>query len=367
MLYTAGPPFLGLVGIEWRRVLFLLLLSIMIIIKYPFGNKSPQHTVSLFDVVLIVCSILSIGYCIIEFNDIIYRASFPVPLDIIMGTIVIIICLEISRRVLGIILPIIGILMIMYAILGDSSIIPFTFRSPGFSWTYFVSYSFGLEGIFGFIIGLIVQYIALFVLFGSLLAAMGAGSFFIDLPYALTCGMVGGPAKTVVLASCLFGSISSSATANTAATGIFTIPLMIKFGYPKEVAGAIEPAASTGGMFMPPVMGAGVFIMAEMLGVSYASIVKIALIPALIYFFSVFMIVHYYALSNPTISVVPKEERLNVWNTFKQGFYYLIPVILLLYWLLTYMSPSLAIYLTLISILLITLIADLIKKKINPL
>ncbi len=365
-LYSAGPPFLGLIEIQYKRGLFILLISIMILIKYPAGSKSPQHTFSGVDAILIVCTIVSFGYWMLEFNNLLDRTGFPTTADVIMATVAIIVCIEVSRRVLGVFIPILVVVMILYATLGGSDLLPDAIKSPGFSWSYFAAYSYNLEGIFGFILAVIVDYIVLFVIFGGLLKALGADSFFIDFPYALTAGMVGGPAKTAVVASCFMGSISGSATANTAATGAFTIPLMIKAGYPKEIAGAVEPAASTGGMFMPPVMGAGAFIMADMLNISYADIVKIAFIPALIYFFSVFMICHFYACANPGIRVIPKEDRLNVWETFRKGFYYLIPIILLVILLVSYVPPMRAVYWSIICVILIALFVEILRKKERP-
>jgi TRAP transporter 4TM/12TM fusion protein len=365
-LYTAGPPFLGIVEIEWKRGLFLALISIMILMKYPGGSKAPQHTISRVDGIIIACAIVSFGYWILAFRSLIDRVGFPTTADIVLATVAIIICLEITRRVLGIIIPIIVLALVGYATLGDTTLLPSALRSPGFAWSYFAAYSYGLEGMFGFILAVIVDYIVLFVVFGGLLKALGAEVFFIDLPYALTAGLVGGPAKTAVVASCLFGSISGSATANTAATGAFTIPLMKKAGYPKEIAGAIEPAASTGGMFMPPVMGAGAFIMAEMLHVSYGYIVTIGFVPALIYFFSVFMFCHFYAIANPNIRVVPKEERPGVWETFRKGFYYLIPILLLVYLLVTFVTPMRAVYWSIVSILVIAFIVEIVRKGERP-
>src|SRR3546814_777289 len=137
--------------------------------------------------------------------------------------------------------------------------------------------------MFGLVLNVTATYVVLFVVFGALMNRFGAGDFFVRLPFALTAGLRGGPAKAAVLGSGMMGMISGSATANTVATGTFTIPLMIKAGYKRHVAGAIEPAASTGGMFMPPIMGAGVFIMAEMIRVPYTEIMVVALVPALLY------------------------------------------------------------------------------------
>ena len=151
------------------------------------------------------------------------------------------------------------------------------------------------DGVFGIMANVLATYVLLFVLFGAFLEKCGAQRFFIDFPLAAVGHKTGGPAKVSVIASGLFGSISGSAIANTVSTGAFTIPMMKKAGFKPHIAGGIEPAASIGGMFMPPIMGAGGLIMAELIGVPYSKIMLVALFPALMYFFSVFMMVHYYA------------------------------------------------------------------------
>lgn len=360
-LYTAGPSFLGRIPVQWVRGSFMLLMAVMIFMKFPASNKAPKNTVSWVDLTMIVLSIITFGYWILQFKSIISRPGMMTDMEMVLASLAVIISLEISRRVLGLIFPLVAVLIITYSMLGDSVLLPEIMRSPGFTWAYIVTYCYTLDGIFGFILNTIANFVVLFVIFGGLMSSLGAGDFFINFPYALTCGLRGGPAKTAVLASALMGSISGSATANTAATGAFTIPLMIKTGYPKEVAGAVEPSASTGGMFMPPVMGAGAFIMAELLGVPYTVIVKAAIAPAIIYFFSVYMIVHFYAGAK-NIPPIPKEERPDAWAIFKDGFYYFIPLILLIYLLMTYMSAGRAVYWTILSMLVITLIVRLIRK-----
>ena len=311
-LYNAGPSFLGSVPDGIKRGIFMLLLCAMIILKYPLTPRYKK--VNIIDIIFILLTVFVFGYWVIEFNNLMQRLGSPTKLDLLAGAIAIIISFEVARRVLGIILPIIGSIFIFYAVIGDMLGVSIL-STASFPWSRIVSDIYSLNGIFGMVLDVTMNFIALFVIFGSLMQAFGADAFFIEFPYALTCGMTGGPAKTAVVASCLFGSISGSATANTAATGAFTIPLMIRTGYPREIAGAIEPAASTGGMFMPPVMGAATFIMAEMLRVPYSTIVKVCIVPAIIYFFSVYMAAHYQALATK-VPVIPKDERPNPIKVF---------------------------------------------------
>lgn len=360
-LYTAGPAFLIRVPIQYQRGIYILLMAIMVFIKYPAFGRSPQTRISAVDYLWIVASIVAFGYYVTHFNELISRVGNLYEYEYYIAVLAVIICLEISRRILGPLFPGIAVIVILYSIFGNAEWLPAVIRVKGFSWHYICAYCYSLEGIFGNILYTIATFVTLFVIFGGLMERLGASEFFIGLPYALTCGMVGGPGKTAVLASCLFGSISGSATANTAATGAFTIPLMKKAGYKPEVAGAIEPAASTGGMFMPPVMGAGAFIMADMLGVSYSNIIKIAFAPAIIYFFSVYMIVHYYARAK-NVPIIPKEQRPNAWKIFKDGFYYIIPLVMLIVLLIDGMSAQRAIYWTIISMIFIVLVARLIKR-----
>ena len=186
-LYTAGPPFLGVVEIEWKRGLFLALISIMIVMKYPGGSRSPQHTISLADGIIIAGAIVSFGYWILAFRAMVDRVGFPTTADIVLATVAIIVCLEVTRRVLGIIIPIIVLALVGYAIFGSTTLLPSVLRSPGFDWSYFAAYSYGLEGMFGFILAVIVDYIVLFVVFGGLFAMyLGTWGWQIGPPFSCT-------------------------------------------------------------------------------------------------------------------------------------------------------------------------------------
>jgi TRAP transporter 4TM/12TM fusion protein len=188
----------------------------------------------------------------------------------------------------------------------------------------------------------------LFIIMGALFEQFGAGRFFIDLPVALMARFRGGPAKAAVVASGMFGMITGSAVANTVATGTFTIPLMKDTGYRPEVAGAVEAASSTGGMFMPPVMGAGAFLMAEMLQVPYVYIVKIALVPALLYFFAVLMMVHFEA-GRTGLGALPVSQRPAIMRVLFGGWYYLLPLVVLFVTLFEGYTPSFAAFWAIVS------------------
>lgn len=334
------------------RGLFIMFVSCMIFMRYPATAKSPLHRPSAVDFVLILLSIAAFGNFILDYEQMAWRAGAPTTRDLLFGVIAIGLVLEGCRRAMSVILPLLALMLLLYAYFGPW--LPGElFSHQGFSADHIVADVYAsMNGIFGFVAYVFIAFVMLFVIMGGIFEKFGAGSFFIDLPVALLGRLRGGPAKAAVVASGLFGMISGSATANVVATGTFTIPLMKKTGYRPAVAGAIESAASTGGMFMPPVMGAGAFLMAEMLRISYAEVAKIALVPALLYFFAVFVMVHMEALRTG-IGSIPKEDRVSAWTVFKKGWYHMVPILVLFYVLFTGSSASLAAYSAIVSFLAI--------------
>jgi TRAP transporter 4TM/12TM fusion protein len=195
------------------------------------------------------------------------------------------------------------------------------------------------NGVFGVMANVLATYVILFIFFGAFLHKSGAGKFFIDLPMALAGKTTGGPAKVAVIASGLFGSVSGSAIANTVSTGAFTIPLMKRAGFKPHVAGAIEPSASIGGMFMPPIMGAGGFLMAELTETPYASIMMIAVFPALLYFFSVFCMIHFEAKKHNIKGLT--EDNLEHWTVvLKREWYFSLPLVIITVLMVMGRSPG---------------------------
>ncbi|MCP8615917.1 TRAP transporter permease [Salirhabdus salicampi] len=359
-LYLAGPPFLGNPGTGLRRGLFMLLVLTMVFMLYPATKKSIKQRPTLWDGFLIILTFVSFGYWIIYYNDLVMRTGVATTSDSIMGALAIILSFEATRRVMGWLLPILAAVFLLYGNLGQK--MPHLLSHSGYSWERLAAEMFTQNAIFGIVLETTASYVVLFVVFGALLNNLGAGEFFVRFPYALTAGFRGGPAKSAVVASGMLGMISGSATANTVASGTFTIPLMKKAGYRAHVAGAIEPSASTGGMFMPPIMGAAVFIMAEMISVPYVEIMIASIVPAILYFFSVAMMAHFEALRED-IKVVPKSERDNPWKLLKEGWYYLTPIFLVIYLMLTGMTPARSVFWTIIVLMVIAIIARLIQKE----
>ncbi|MCA9842950.1 MAG: TRAP transporter large permease subunit, partial [Cyanobacteria bacterium HKST-UBA03] len=294
-IYTAGTlP----APVQWQRGLYVLLTFVLIFLLYPTipgatrlgrylrrtatdgqlerGGLQPGLRLLLgngripgiVDLILIALTLWVVGYYIAEFEALQKRAGAYNEMDFLIGVVGLLLSLEVSRRVLGWSMTIIGIVFVLYLrfgyVLYDWPVLEaFAHRGRAFDRVATILY-FDQEGVFGVMANVLVTYVILFIFFGAFLRKSGASRFFIDLPLALAGRTVGGPAKVSVIASALFGSISGSAIANTVSTGAFTIPLMKRAGFKPHVAGAIEPAASIGGMFMPPVMGAGAFLMAEL-------------------------------------------------------------------------------------------------------
>ncbi len=228
----------------------------------------------------------TVVYWISQFEALNYRAGAENQVDMLVSIIGLLLSLEICRRVLGWSITLIGIGMIAFALLGPY--LPELFAHRGFRFERLATSLFlTTNGVFGVMASVLATYVILFIFFGAFLQKSGAGKFFIDLPLALTGRSTGGPAKVAVVSSALFGSVSGSAIANTVSSGAFTIPMMKRAGFKPHVAGAIEPAASIGGMFLPPIMGAGGFLMAELTGMPYSQIMLLSVGPALLYFLSV--------------------------------------------------------------------------------
>ncbi|MBE9591846.1 MAG: TRAP transporter permease, partial [Proteobacteria bacterium] len=214
------------------------------------------------------------------------------------------------------------------------------------------------EGIYGLPLGVAATFVFIFVLFGSFLQKTGGGDFFINMAYALTGRMTGGPAKTAVLASGFMGSVSGSAIGNVVTTGSFTIPMMKKLGYKPHIAGAVEAAASTGGQLMPPIMGAGAFLMAEFTNTSYLYIIKVALIPAIMYYVTVLFFVHFEAKKMGFLGL-PGDQLPRIGETIKNGLHFLIPLGILIYVLVRNFSPMMAGFIAVVA----TFLAAMLRKR----
>jgi len=228
------------------------------------------------------------------FHDLQFRVGNPDPADWVMGTLMILVVLEATRRSVGPALSIIAVVLMIYALLGPS--LPGILAHPGNSWKSVVNHLYlTVNDVYGIALGVVATYIFHYVLFGVLATRVGLGRFFIDIATAIAGRFAGGPAKVSIFASGLFGMISGSSIANTVTVGSLTIPMMIRIGYPRHFAGAVESTAATGGQITPPIMGAAAFLMVEYLSIPYQTIIFAAVVPAFMHFFGVFCQVHFEA------------------------------------------------------------------------
>lgn len=275
-----------------------LCLAIAITILYkPLANKYKMKWLWSIDFALLIGLFVTVYYFITNNERLAYRIMMVDPMtsmDLFVAFFMLIAILEIVRRTIGMNLFIFIAIFIVYAFLGQHLTGPLSYS--GMSWQQFGEMlTLSPDGIFGTPLATSLNVLFYFLLFGAFFATCGGGQVLIDMGMKLSDKTVGGPAKAAVVSSGLMGMISGSAVANVTTTGVMTIPLMKKAGYSKEQSGAIEAVASTGGQIMPPIMGVGAFIMAEMIGISYVSVATSAIIPALAYFGSVFIVVHFLA------------------------------------------------------------------------
>ena len=334
------------VATQYHRSVYVLITYVLVFLIY----KSSNIWLRLLDYILMMAAAIPVMYYMFFFVDINNRAGIETLLDQWIAFIGIIMGIEVARRVIGGVFVIIGVVMMLYGVYGEYIPGLFAHSGGGLLDTISTTIFFTNDGVFGIMANVLATYVLLFVLFGAFLEKSGAQKFFIELPLALVGHKTGGPAKVAVVASAIFGSISGSAIANTASTGAFTIPLMKKAGFKPHVAGAVEPAASIGGMFMPPIMGAGGFIMAELTGISYNIIMLIAIFPALMYFFSVFVMVHYEAKKEGIVGEKSKEDAKKI---FLSGWFYFVPLIIITILMIAGYSPAYAAVAGIISCILI--------------
>ncbi len=346
LLFYSYAAVISPAATQYHRGIYVIITYVLVFLLY----KSKSTIGRVIDYVLILLSISSISYWIFNFEVINYRTGAETPLDMTIAVVGVLLGIELARRVVGNIFVVIGVLMLGYGVYGDS--MPDLISHAGDTFPALcTSIFYKSDGIFGIMANVLATYILLFVLFGSFLEKCGAQKFFIDFPLAAVGHKIGGPAKVAVIASGLFGSISGSAIANTVSTGAFTIPMMKKAGFKPHIAGGIEPAASIGGMFMPPIMGAGGFIMAELTGLPYSRIMLVALFPAIMYFFSVFVMVHYEAKKN---NILGEKSEHSAWTIFKSEWYYTIPLIVITIFMLLGYSPGYSAILGLVSCIIIS-------------
>ncbi|MBW2147498.1 MAG: TRAP transporter permease [Deltaproteobacteria bacterium] len=343
---------LGIMQMMYFRSFHVMFACVLIFLLYPISRKSSRSSVPWYDYLFAALTIAGGTYIIVEFESMVARLGIQTTRDVVFAIITISLVLEATRRTVGNALPILCLVFIAYAMFGHY--LPDAIAHRGFSIQRITSQLYStMEGIYGMTTKAMAVYVFLFIVFGAFLDASGAGNYFNDLAYSLTGSWRGGPAQTAVVASTLMGSVSGAAVANVVATGSFTIPLMKKVGYRPHEAGAIEAAASTGGQFMPPVMGSGIFIMSEWTGIPYFEIVKLAFLPALLYFFSVGVYVYIQA-NKMGLQPIPRSDLPPIGKTLLKGIHYMVPLIILVVVLLIGRTPTFAAVIGILSVIVIS-------------
>ncbi len=310
-----------------------------------------------FDLALLVLTLLSLGHIFLNYDYIVTRYPYVdslTPWDFVMGIVLTLILLEASRRLIGWALPVTAVVFLLYALFGQN--LPGLIRHTGFSVETIIDQLYlTTEGIFGIPLGVSATYVILFIIFGAFLEESRTGQFFMDFANSVVGGAKGGPGKISCISSALFGTISGSAVANVMVDGWLTIPLMKRTGFKKDFAAAVEATASTGGQIMPPVMGAAAFVMAEYTGIPYIQICIHAAIPALLYYFALFMAIHFEA-SRTGLLGVPKEERPRFQSVVLARGHLFFPLVVIVYFMIAGYTPMYACLYATLSVILIALL-----------
>ena len=357
-LYNAATFDLDIFQIQIVHLAFAL--TIVFLAK-PLKKRHPL--ISFFDYFLTVLSVCSGIYFYSQYGRIIERMRFSDPVfisDILMGTILIILLLEAGRRILGMALSLLGLLSILYAFFGF--LLPGLLAHQSIDINNFIEFMvLTEEGIFGVPLRVSATFVFLFILFGAFLKYGRLGEIYNDLALSIAGGLRGGPAKVAVISSGLFGTISGSATANVSTSGTFTIPMMVNNGYNPRSAGAIEALASTGSQLVPPIMGAAAFIMAELTGISYWHIATAAIIPSILYYFAVYLAIHYEAID---MGLKPYQgQKTKLFDFIVKKTYMFIPIFVIIYFLATGHTIILSAMLAIVSCFIIGVVTILISRK----
>ncbi len=367
-----------------QLAIFAMLGLVLVFLKYPIHRRFADCiTFQILDFVFALAVVICFGYILIQTEPMFKRfwidgqqlgdrAGMGTTTDYVIGLLGLLLVLEGTRRAIGLTLCLLSLAFLGYAAFGQS-MPDWLFPHRGYSWERIVSQTFlHSQGVFGIALKVMFTYVFLFVLFGALLEKTGATGYIINFARRLFRSSVGGPAKVAVVSSGAMGSLSGSAVANTATTGTFTIPMMRSSGFKPTVAGGIEAAASSGGALVPPIMGAGAYMMLEIVepAVTYLQIIKAALIPAILYYTALLLIVHFYAKRVGASTEVPQENvtETSPSKTGIEGLVFLVAFITLILFLLLGYTPFRAVSLSLLLILILIGIRgvwEIIKQVIH--
>ena len=345
--YTAG---FGLLRESTHRGVHLAFVLSLIFLVFGFNKRAykrePKSTwlspggIPLFDWLIALALALTVLYIPYIFEELAFKVGNPDKIDVFMGTILLVGLLEGTRRAMGWPLPIIAIVFMVYAMFGQE--FPGLLKHAGNNWSQIVNHLYlTSQGVYGVAIGVVATYVFHFVLFGVLATRIGLGQLFLDVASAIAGRYAGGPAKVSVFGSAMFGMLSGSSIANAVTVGSLTIPAMIRVGYPRHFAAGVEAASSTGGQITPPIMGAAAFLMIEFLNIPYRDIALAATFPAFLYFFGMFMQVHFEA-KRQNLRGLTEEEMPKLKESFRKRWPTLIPLVVLIGVLVSGRTPYLA-------------------------
>jgi TRAP transporter 4TM/12TM fusion protein len=345
--YTAGFGLLEETLHRGVHLAFVIGLIFLVFAWHPSVGKTAQPStalspggIPLIDWGFAIAAGVASLYVPYVFHDLADRVGNPNTLDVIMGSVIIILLLEATRRAIGWGLPLIALFSMAYAIFGQR--FPGIFIHPGSSWSNLVNHLYlTSQGIYGTALGVVATYVFHFVLFGVLATKIGLGRLFLGVAAAVAGRFAGGPAKISIFGSALFGMISGSSVANTVTVGSLTIPMMIRLGYQRHFAAAVESTAATGGQITPPIMGAAAFLMVEFLNMPYGTIIIAAIVPAFMHFFGVLMQVHFEAKKTGMLGL-PESEIPRMADVFRRDWPTLSPLIILITVLFSGYTPYLA-------------------------
>ena len=340
-----------------RNAVHLGLMLGLAFLMYPATKRSSQEKPSVPDWILCVLGIACGFYIYFTYDSLIERSLIPNTPDYIFAVIAIILTLEGGRRTVGWILPVLSIGFLIYAKFGY--VFPGMLAHQGFSWKRILTRMYLTDnGIFGVTLMVSASYVFMFILFGSFLNRTGTAKFFNDFALAFAGRLRGGPAQVAVMASGLMGTISGSSQANVATTGSFTIPLMKEVGYTPRFAGAVEAAASTGGILMPPIMGAASFMIASFLGIPYLKVMYAGIIPALFYYFAIFTMVDFEA-KKLNLQGMDRSKLPDLKRVIKNEGHMMLPILLILVLLVYGYTPLYAAFFGLIA----TIVTSMLRKS----
>lgn len=350
-LYTAH---FGITSPQAHRAFYWGFAGVLIFLLYPWRDRTERERdqrVPIWDLALAVLVAALAGYYVLNFSQIVSRGGRLTGTELVLGALAVLVSLEMTRRVVGSILTAIGVVVIIYAFFGPS--MPGLFAHRGYDLERFLSTSYtSFNGIFGSVADIFATYVFIFIVFGAFMQKSGAGQFLVDLPFAIAGKARGGPAKVAVIVSATMGSVNGSPVANVMTTGTFTIPLMRRVGYSREFSGGVEAAASVGGQMLPPVMGAGAFLIAEFTGTPYTTIVLVSIVPALLYFLSVYLLVDFQALKRNLVGL-PASELPDWKVVLRQGWYFIVPLVLLFTLVVLRYSPAFAGFWAIVAVVVI--------------